>query len=143
MNIELSALPERVQAKIYVEPNSGCWLWLGAMVGSYGVVRIANRNVYIHRFCREWFFGPIREGLILDHLCRTPRCCNPIHVEAVTYKMNTNRGRRFNAEKTHCKRGHPFDEANTYIHPSDGHRQCRACARMMMARYWKTHNTKK
>ena len=29
--------------------------------------------------------------------------------------------------KTECKRGHPFDEANTYIRPGDGARMCRAC----------------
>lgn len=29
--------------------------------------------------------------------------------------------------KTHCKYGHPFDEANTYTSPSDGRRHCRIC----------------
>jgi len=29
-------------------------------------------------------------------------------------------------ERTHCYRGHPFDEANTYTRPS-GKRECRAC----------------
>jgi hypothetical protein len=33
-----------------------------------------------------------------------------------------------NAGKTHCKRGHPFDLANTYYAPS-GERRCRACLR--------------
>jgi hypothetical protein len=33
-----------------------------------------------------------------------------------------------NAAKTHCKRGHPFDEENT-MHRSDGTRQCRICVR--------------
>ena len=32
------------------------------------------------------------------------------------------------ASKTHCKRGHPFDAANTYYTP-DGHRRCRTCLR--------------
>lgn len=31
------------------------------------------------------------------------------------------------AQKTHCKHGHPFDEENTYIVPSTGHRNCRTC----------------
>lgn len=30
--------------------------------------------------------------------------------------------------KTHCKRGHPYDEANTYV-DKRGERQCRACSR--------------
>jgi WhiB family redox-sensing transcriptional regulator len=33
-----------------------------------------------------------------------------------------------NARKTHCKRGHPFDAANTYYAP-DGQRRCRTCMR--------------
>jgi WhiB family redox-sensing transcriptional regulator len=36
--------------------------------------------------------------------------------------------RHFNADKTHCKHGHPFDLANTYYTP-DGRRRCRACLR--------------
>jgi WhiB family redox-sensing transcriptional regulator len=32
------------------------------------------------------------------------------------------------ASKTHCKRGHRFDAANTYYTP-DGHRRCRTCLR--------------
>ncbi len=34
--------------------------------------------------------------------------------------------RAANHEKTHCKRGHPFDKANTIIAPS-GKRKCRLC----------------
>lgn len=34
---------------------------------------------------------------------------------------------------THCKRGHPFDDENTYVSPS-GVRQCRACARLSVER---------
>lgn len=35
---------------------------------------------------------------------------------------------RSHARLTHCKRGHEFNELNTYIKPSGG-RQCRACMR--------------
>jgi hypothetical protein len=38
-----------------------------------------------------------------------------------------------NALKTHCPRGHPFDEANTYRRAS-GTRKCRACARKLKGR---------
>jgi WhiB family transcriptional regulator, redox-sensing transcriptional regulator len=32
------------------------------------------------------------------------------------------------ASKTHCKRGHPYDAANTY-YTTDGRRRCRTCLR--------------
>lgn len=33
-----------------------------------------------------------------------------------------------NTRKTHCSKGHPYDEANTYVTPK-GKRDCRACRR--------------
>jgi WhiB family redox-sensing transcriptional regulator len=33
------------------------------------------------------------------------------------------------ASKTHCKRGHPYNAANTYYTP-DGRRRCRTCLRL-------------
>jgi len=42
-------------------------------------------------------------------------------------------GHNTNAGKTHCGKGHRFDEANTYIRPN-GHRRCRACNREAAAR---------
>lgn len=30
---------------------------------------------------------------------------------------------------THCRQGHPWDEANTWTSPTSGQRHCRACRR--------------
>lgn len=35
----------------------------------------------------------------------------------------------YDAQKTHCPQGHPYNEANTYRLPSTGHRSCRVCHR--------------
>ena len=32
-------------------------------------------------------------------------------------------------DRTHCPKGHPYDEENTYINPRDGGRSCRKCRR--------------
>jgi hypothetical protein len=111
-----------------VEP-SGCWFWEGsthaAGYGCYGA-RLAHRLSY------EAFIGPIPDGLTLDHLCRNRRCVNPRHLEPVTIAENVLRGESLparNARKTHCPKGHPYDESNTYISPRTGWRQCRACQR--------------
>ncbi|MEU7240240.1 HNH endonuclease signature motif containing protein [Streptomyces sparsogenes] len=81
-----------------------------------------------HRFAYETLVGPIPEHLQLDHLCRVRHCVNPDHLEPVSSRENTRRGRSqagINGRKTHCQKGHPFDSANTYVWK--GSRACRTC----------------
>lgn len=42
-----------------------------------------------------------------------------------------------NAAKTHCVRGHLFDEENTYVH--NGRRDCRTCIRERVSAYKRRH----
>lgn len=126
----------RFWAKVDKNGPGGCWLWTGALASGYGVLGIDGRNVFAHRFAYELLIGPIPEGLTLDHLCRIRRCCNPSHLEIVTRGENVLRGEgptARHARKTHCKRGHPFDEANTYRTPKGRH--CRACRRLHEERW--------
>lgn len=114
----------------HVDKTENCWLWTGSH-GLYGVFRIGGRdghNIGAHRYAYELLVGPIPGGMQLDHLCRVKLCVNPDHLEVVTPRENTLRGGTIpaaNAAKTHCLRGHPFDEPNTYWHR--GRRYCRAC----------------
>jgi hypothetical protein len=61
---------------------------------------------------------------------------NPEHLEAVTHRVNNNRGVGLsaqNARKTHCKRGHEFVPVNTYRYR--GQRICRTCGREKTRRF--------
>jgi len=117
---------ERFESFVSPEPNSGCWLWTGCDNGNgYGIIGINGKNVYAHRFSYEIHKGPIPDGLVIDHHCRVHQCVNPDHLEAITWRENLDRGLT-NANKTHCKNGHLFDEENTWLE-KNGARHCRKC----------------
>ena len=115
-----------------VEFTDTCWLWTAARTSrGYGEFHHANRIRVAHRWAYEFCVGPIPEGLTLDHLCRVRHCVLSDHLEPVTNRVNLLRGEGFTAQQarqTHCKHGHPFDEANTYRWR--GHRACRTCQRI-------------
>ena len=126
---------ERLLSRLLIDP-SGCLLWTGR-IDRYGYGNIASgrRMVKVHRVMYELFVGPIPDGLEIDHLCRVRHCAAPAHLEAVTRRENTLRGKSLqalNAVKTHCDHGHAFDRANTYVYR--GSRYCRACNRAAKAR---------
>jgi hypothetical protein len=119
---------ERFLGHFIPEPNTGCWLWTSGVDRDGYAKFFEGRGLeqYGHRYAYKQFVGPIPEGLILDHLCRVRHCVNPTHLEPVTNRENIMRGRRPLGERTHCPRGHPFNDKNTYF-PSHGGRKCRAC----------------
>lgn len=124
---------ERFLEKVEVT-KAGCWLWTAAKTGSthrYGAFVWNGQQSTAHRFAYEFWRGPIAEGMSVDHLCRTPPCVNPDHLEVVSQGENILRGDTlpaFNAKKTECVRGHPFDLFNT-LNAANGSRQCRTCKR--------------
>lgn len=119
--------------RVSMDPNNGCWLWLGAFYPlGYGMVTVhgTRKPTQAHRMSYLLFNGSIPEGLHLDHLCRVRGCVNPQHLEAVTKKENTLRGfgiTAMHARKTHCAKGHEFTNENTKIIYRNGARAGRAC----------------
>ena len=95
-----------------------CWVWTGPLVTA-GYGRVSNgrgHGLLAHRVAWEIAFGPIPEGLVIDHLCREKLCVNPNHLDPVTQRINVLRGVgpiAQNAVKTHCVRGHPYAQGPT------------------------------
>jgi len=131
-----AAVQQRFWSK--VDKTDTCWLWIAGTTSGYGHFWLSQRHVLAHRLSYEWLKGVIPTGLTLDHLCRTPLCVNPEHLEAVTHKENCLRGvspwaKR--AKVTHCPQGHVYDEVNTLIKPQ-GNRGCRTCRRATFRKWY-------
>ena len=128
---------ERLLRRLIVDDN-GCHIWPGGKnYGGYGLIG-DGRNTYLaHRVAYTLAYGPIPDGLTIDHLCRQKLCCNPAHLEAVSIRENLMRAPNapaaLNAAKTHCVNGHRFDELNTRYWR--GKRICRACGTAARRRY--------
>lgn len=142
-------LIERFLEKVQV--TDSCWIWQGSVTDSsegYGHIRDEQSiRCRAHVVAYELFVGPIAPGLEIDHLCHNAdhecrggrlclhrRCVNPEHLEPVLPRTNRLRS-LVNplaklARRTHCPKGHLFDETNTIRRTSDGHgRRCRICER--------------
>jgi hypothetical protein len=126
--LQLKPHLDRFEALYIPEPMSGCHIWLGALdVGGYAKFSIANSVALSgHIFAYEHKYGPVPDGLELDHVCLMKCCVNPDHVEAVTHQENMRRQLGSRHHLGTCCRGHLFDEANTYI-AKNGTRHCRKC----------------
>ena len=123
----------RLLSGLIINSKTKCWTKPGRTNSSgYVVLGVGKIATLVHRLSYEMFIGPIPPGLDVEHTCDNKRCINPFHLEAVTRDENLHRSKHTqaskNSRKTHCKRGHPFDDANTYLAP-DGYRRCRACQR--------------
>lgn len=73
--------------------ETGCWTWQGELNrNGYGRVWINGKRLMVHRVVWELLRERIEDGLVLDHLCKVRKCCNPDHLEPVTVRENTLRG---------------------------------------------------
>ena len=86
-------LAERVDFHA-IPGEHGCLIWDGCTdPDGYGRIVVCGQPKRAHRVAYELMYGPIPAGLTLDHLCRVTRCVNPLHLEAVTNRVNVLRGR--------------------------------------------------
>ena len=71
-----------------VDPDTGCWLWIGATVTcGYGIYT-AHGEKNAHRVSWVMCHGPIPNGLHVLHKCDRPECVNPEHLKLGTHQDN-------------------------------------------------------
>ncbi len=135
----------RIRARVTVDAR-GCWLWGGAKnsrgYGAIGLLVEGRRKALsrsVHRVVAEIVYGGLPAEALVCHTCDVKACCNPEHLyvgdrlsnarDAVERNRTNNLLAKANAAKTHCPKGHAYDEANTMFRPT-GERRCRACSRI-------------
>lgn len=81
----------RFESKVSPEPNTGCWLWAGALggEGNYGYLVVDGENVRAHVAAFFLAHGrwPTKHTL---HTCDVTHCVNPAHLYEGTPMDNTN-----------------------------------------------------
>ena len=80
---------DRFMAKVSPEPNSGCWLWVGAARQTgYGNFFLGSKSISAHRAAWLLHRGGIPDGMCVCHHCDVPSCVNPEHLFLGTHLDN-------------------------------------------------------
>lgn len=111
-----------------IDPITNCWLYKGTLKkgkgAGHGLISTCGGKVYIHVYMYTKKYGPVPQGMVLDHVvCDTPSCGNPDHVKPETRNGNMNRARKTDF----CPKGHEYTLENTYSQRGRNTRECRTC----------------
>ena len=123
-------MERRFFAKIQEIPEMGCWVWTaGRDKNGYGKFTVNKRPRMAHRVSYEAKFGPIPDGLVIDHLCRETSCVNPDHLRAVTTRENLMAAGSLSLAKRLAERDNCETCGSAYEQLSY-QRACRECMRV-------------
>lgn len=124
-------------SQILFYQDTPCWEWQACIDdGGYGRFNLEGIH-YAHTASYYLFVGTVPEGKEIDHLCRRRHCVNPLHLQAVTHKINMARMAEIKAT---CKNDHVFTPENTFAMKSG--RGCKTC-RYQKIKEWRARHPQK
>ena len=136
MATHASLAEERLWEQVKVNANEkGCSLWTGHPDGMirYSMVEPQRGQlVHVRRLSYLLAKGEPPPGHQIDYVCGEALCVRPDHLDALPRKLVLENRGSTNGNKSHCPKGHPYDEANTYYY--NGSRQCRTCGKRKPAK---------
>lgn len=68
--------------------ETGCWIWQRRLRSGYGEIAIAGKYHQVHRLSLEARLGAHLGSQPAHHVCATPACVNPDHLQPVTHREN-------------------------------------------------------
>ena len=123
-----------------------CWVWQGFVTrGGYGQREYRGKSARVHRLMYELTHGiDLPDNEHVCHSCDVRLCCNPDHLWVGDNRANAldmvSKDRLYTVHKTHCPRGHSYDEYG-YTPPGKKGRSCIVCmrARQRIRAGWPEH----
>lgn len=134
------SVEERFWQHTAVAGPDECWLWkLRPTSRGYGrMTTPLGSSTPAHRVSVLLSGREIPDDHVVDHICRNRMCVNPSHLRVVTPKINGLENNisppAMNAKRTHCSKGHEFNETNSFV-SKRGWRVCRPCQELRDAEY--------
>ncbi len=77
----------------HVRKTEDCWHWTGSLDrDGYGRFKMLGKRYRAHRVALILAGQTLLPDLVVDHLCKTPGCVRPDHLEQITQGDNVRRG---------------------------------------------------
>lgn len=70
------------------QPEGECVVWTGSGKNGYGQIWDGKRLVMAHRWAWEQAYGPIPDGMFVDHRCWNRACVSVSHLRLATRAQN-------------------------------------------------------